>query len=991
MKTVNLIMVIAAIGVFRLSDAAEPSGTFTDARDGKRYKTAVIGGKRWMAENLNYEPKNGNSWCYENDNSFCGKYGRLYDWETAAKVCPAGWHLPSRREWDILGRAAGGERRPGDRYDAVDWYGAGKALKAKSGWIDPVGKSGNGSDVYGWAALPGGYYGYYDSSFTAAEVDGYWWTATESWNDRAHSRNMYYGNGYLSENGFHKNVGLSVRCLKDERKYTVTVLSASADAKGGGDYVSDETVTITAGTTQGKQFKKWTIANGDVTLADSFKSTTTFTMPANNVTVKANFDTIIVESGTFTDGRDGKTYKTVVIGGKRWMAENLNYKIPCESWCYNDTISYCDKYGRLYNWNTAKNICPAGWHLPTRLEWDYLEEVVGGRKVAGGRLKSKSGRPRNNYSKTHNNGTDDYGFSALPGGRMFLSDGCISYHDAEISSHIWTATDYNSGRDAYCAGIGEYSNNSIDWHSPGKDAGSSVRCVQDGIIAAEKNWEKEYEQRKSEDKKAAEQLLEKNTTYFVDSRDGKKYRAVKIGGTTWMAENLNYHTAKGSWCYGDDTSNCGKYGRLYDWETAKRVCPSGWYLPSLYQEWNSLVFIATRGDMCVTGGGWAGTRLRAKSGWRYNGGQYNSTDEFGFSALPGGYRNSYKSVDFDRFYGDRDEEADDSANAADAEAADDANIKSLNKGRRFEKVDSAGRWWTSTYTYKHGSAYAYYFEMWYKHFGINDYTSNMASGLSVRCVLGDGGGKRSDSARIAIGKERMKRERENRINERERMIMEAKKMEIEEQQLAKPRIEKMSTYFTDSRDGQMYRAVTIGGKRWMAQNLNYKPKSGNSWCYNDSVSYCGKYGRLYDWKTAKTVCPAMWRLSTDRDWDDLNKVACGGLGSEKLRTVSGWDWDDLNDKSGNGTDDFGFSILPGGSCDSKDSVICGGAGKWGGWWVMKNSVGGKPFHGHEGYSLSYHTNAVGGLYIKERAAYSVRCLQDTGGGKTIRNEPHKAK
>ncbi|MGC9331665.1 MAG: FISUMP domain-containing protein [Bacteroidales bacterium] len=47
-----------------------------------------------------------------------------------------------------------------------------------------------------------------------------------------------------------------------------------------------------------------------------------------------------------------------------------------------------------------------------------------------------------------------------------------------------------------------------------------------------------------------------------------------------MAENLNYYTSSGSWCYDDKSSNCDKYGRLCDWETAKKVCPDGWHLPS---------------------------------------------------------------------------------------------------------------------------------------------------------------------------------------------------------------------------------------------------------------------------------------------------------------------------------------------------------------------------------------------------------------------------
>jgi len=106
----------------------------------------------------------------------------------------------------------------------------------------------------------------------------------------------------------------------------------------------------------------------------------------------------------------------------------------------------------------------------------------------------------------------------------------------------------------------------------------------------------------------------------TDSRDGKKYRVIKIGEQIWMAENLNYN-AEGSECYGKDPVNCQKYGRLYNWKTAKTVCPSGWHLPS-NDEWQTLV--------SLTGG----KNLKASRGW--NGAGY-SQDTYSFSALPGGY------------------------------------------------------------------------------------------------------------------------------------------------------------------------------------------------------------------------------------------------------------------------------------------------------------------------------------------------------------------
>jgi hypothetical protein len=111
----------------------------------------------------------------------------------------------------------------------------------------------------------------------------------------------------------------------------------------------------------------------------------------------------------------GKTYKTVVIGTQNWMAENLNYNVS-GSHCYDNLESNCNKYGRLYDWATAKTVCPAGWHLPSGTEWATLINYVGGSNIAGKKLKATSGW--NNGG----NGQNTYGFSALPGGIEYYLD-----------------------------------------------------------------------------------------------------------------------------------------------------------------------------------------------------------------------------------------------------------------------------------------------------------------------------------------------------------------------------------------------------------------------------------------------------------------------------------------------------------------------------------------------------------------------------------------
>jgi uncharacterized protein (TIGR02145 family) len=197
-----LLGVIFVAGVKYAAVAETQTSTFTDGRDGKTYKTVVIGGKTWMAENLNIETEG--SWCYDNKESNCEKYGRLYNWKAAKTACPAGWHLPLREEWGDLAKAVGGSGKYGTGGKA------GKKLKSTSGWNN----KGNGTDDYGFSALPGGYR-YTDGNFDDAGYYGHWWTATEGDAGNAYYRDMYYDHDNVNENGDGKGIGFSVRCRGD--------------------------------------------------------------------------------------------------------------------------------------------------------------------------------------------------------------------------------------------------------------------------------------------------------------------------------------------------------------------------------------------------------------------------------------------------------------------------------------------------------------------------------------------------------------------------------------------------------------------------------------------------------------------------------------------------------------------------------------------------------------------------------------------------------
>jgi uncharacterized protein (TIGR02145 family) len=251
-------------------------------------------------------------------------------------------------------------------------------------------------------------------------------------------------------------------------------------------YNAGEQVTITAASANGYRFTGWSggitgtenpgviTANGDMAFGANFQQAQPPSAPAYQPPATASYQPAAPAyqqyggggAGTFRDSRDGKIYGTVVIGGKTWMAENLNIKTE-GSWCYENNESNCEKYGRLYNWNAAKTACPAGWHLPSRVEWDELLKASGGRK-AGKKLKAKSGW--NNKG----NGTDDYGFSAQPGGNRYTGG---NFNHAGYYGSWWMATEYGSSLAYYRGMLYNYDNVSEFYGDKGY--GFSVRCRGD--------------------------------------------------------------------------------------------------------------------------------------------------------------------------------------------------------------------------------------------------------------------------------------------------------------------------------------------------------------------------------------------------------------------------------------------------------------------------------------------------------------------------------
>ena len=410
------------------SSAEITYGTLTDERDGKTYKTVVIGKQTWMAENLNYESRY--SYCYEDKAENCAKYGRLYMWDAAMEACPSGWGLPSLEEFQALVAAVGG------------YPVAGKALKSTEGWKD----GGNGTDDYGFSALPAGYMQEDSTSHNVGEYAQFWSTSGTTW---VYQLEAAFDNDSLFLFSVYRGFALSVRCLKG---------AGSANEVKATPCKTDSTDTC--------------------------------------------------EYGSVKDDRDGQTYKTVKIANQWWMAQNLNHETE-NSYCADDSTcakngrfyTWAAAMDSVGKWSEGgkgcglnktcmpsypvRGVCPSGWHLPSKDELVILRTVVGEFGPAGTLLKSADGWIGGFVNKAgglivydsladNGKGTDNFGFTALPTG--YWDE--IVMQDNGFVTMFWSSSEYEPSRATllYLSALME--NTMID--SGSKGSARSVRCVKDG-------------------------------------------------------------------------------------------------------------------------------------------------------------------------------------------------------------------------------------------------------------------------------------------------------------------------------------------------------------------------------------------------------------------------------------------------------------------------------------------------------------------------------
>jgi len=175
-----------------------------------------------------------------------------------------------------------------------------------------------------------------------------------------------------------------------------------------------------------------------------------------------------------------QTYKTVTIGTQTWTADNIKNNDSFGSSCPDGIVGNCAIYGSLYNWTDATALCPSGWRIPSADEWNTLISFVGSdskcSNCAGAKLKARNGWGDND------NGTDDYGFAALPAGCR--SSGGTFYEFKGTGGFWWTSNEVNANFAQRAVMYSSYLNvqggsgEGVQISSSMKTEGYSVRCIK---------------------------------------------------------------------------------------------------------------------------------------------------------------------------------------------------------------------------------------------------------------------------------------------------------------------------------------------------------------------------------------------------------------------------------------------------------------------------------------------------------------------------------
>jgi len=400
-----------------------------------------------------------------------------------------------------------------------------KKLKTKTGWTSDNGNDGNGWDDFGFAALPAGAFSYTEKKgaiFRGIDNSTAFWSSSLK-GDRVYFMHLDRSNeaDIYAEGNVDSWLAVSVRCVRE---------------------ATDEEKEQAA--------KKSAVA----------------VQPEPNP----------------VEEEPVENYPSVTIGALTWMSKNMDKKVK-GSFCYDEDPRYCEKFGRLYTWKAASTVCPKGWDLPSKYDWDELFREVARFGRVGTALKSMDGW------ENDGGGKDFFGLRVLPSGvrlRGMSAQGIENpYEKIGERGHFWTSTTRGSDKAKFVV-FADTSANVMEGVGD-RYFGFSVRCVR---IATREEREEAAELSDQIADQVAQSVLNSvdgrnsenedgSARILVDERDGNRYNVMQVGNNTWMQDNLNFATGE-SFCYNNSSDACRESGRLYTWKAAQNACPNGWRLPS---------------------------------------------------------------------------------------------------------------------------------------------------------------------------------------------------------------------------------------------------------------------------------------------------------------------------------------------------------------------------------------------------------------------------
>lgn len=386
------------------------SGSYKDERDSRRYKTIKIGKQIWMAENFDYKNDQFKSYKHE-------KYGRYYDWETANKIAPKGWHLPTDEDWIEL-------------HDYLGFDAAYKMTTMK-GWASDYDGLSN-SNSSGFNGLPGGCV---DSNgkLNSNKYECIWWSSTETEPNSKHAWTRFIWHEYFDfkRTSFSKDSYFNVRLIKDKK--------ANLVAKDINDsLINKDKVTII-------ENEPLIDVNGN-----AYK------------TIKIGKQIWMSKNLQVTNFQNGEPIPKAK-NREEWELARKNQK---PAWCiYNDYHEYKD-IGLLYNWfavNDSRGLAPEGWKIPTIKDWEIFIKYLRANNP-----KSK------NVSFSICDEINKYGFSAVKGGYRQLFGG---FNDIGSEGNWWSSTVNleNDGVFYMCLDYNDRIHLSL---TTDKGSGLSIRCIR---------------------------------------------------------------------------------------------------------------------------------------------------------------------------------------------------------------------------------------------------------------------------------------------------------------------------------------------------------------------------------------------------------------------------------------------------------------------------------------------------------------------------------